>query len=161
MSRVDYVFVFAVLFLILGSTAVLATLWVKTVFAVLSVVFQTAYWIGFYRPEPRTRRETRTNELSERASLLLARVLQSISRSVPGDSNKHAHTWIVAVLLLGIPSSFIIAAVTIIAPVSVFWYAITAGPIPWSLLLGVLGVCVYFGLLATVWHVAKRVLVSV
>lgn len=160
MSPLDYSLAFATLFLILVCIAVLATVWVRAVFAALSIGLRTAYRTGLYRPEPQTQGSTRTNESSERVPLLLTRVLRSISRLVPGDSNRHTHTWVIAVLLVGLPLFFFVSAVTIITPVAIFWYVIATGPIPWSLLLGVLGVCAYFGLLLTMWHVGRRILVS-
>ncbi len=160
MSQPNYVLAFAALFLILVCVGVLATLWVKAVFAVFSIGLKTAYRTGLYRPEPQTRHSTGTNEISDRVSLLLARVLQSISRSVPGDSNRHTHTWVVAVLLVYIPLFLVVSAIGVIVPASLFWYVIATGPAPWSLLLGTVSVCAYFGLLVTTWHVGRHIPVS-
>ncbi|MEM4781572.1 MAG: hypothetical protein QXG03_08445 [Halalkalicoccus sp.] len=139
---------------------ILATLWAKAAFAALSIGLRTVYRIGLYRPEPQAQREMGTNAAFEWVSLLFARALHSISRAVPGDSNRYAHTWIVALLVVGLSIFLLGFTVAVVVPAGILWYVIATGPPPWSLLLALVGVCASFVFLAAVWHVGKRTLVS-
>ncbi len=157
----EHLIVFAFIFSFLVLLGVLTALWIKVFFLMLGVCLKTAYNVGLYRPSLSGKRSHQTAGIQrDHSSLQFVQTLEFVSGVIPGDSNIYTHTWIIPLLVVGVPVVLVMAVVAVIVPVSLLWYVIATGPAPWSLLLAVLSVCTYFSLLLVIYYLSTHTYVN-
>jgi hypothetical protein len=152
-----YTGVFATLILILLGVSFLGMLWVRTGFTVFAFVVRTAHKLGLYDPDENTgRTESATNRRIDRFCVLYSRVLQSISRLVPGNPRRHPHVVIVPVLLVFVPSVILFLVVMWAIPVTLAGYVAGSSTGSWSTVLAFLSLVAYFYSFVLLWNLTKK-----
>jgi hypothetical protein len=152
--------VFAVLGVFLVCVAVLATLRVRAGFAAVGVRVRGAHRLGLYDPGPRRAPDTggaRFGGMVRR----FTRALRAVSRALPGHPMRNPYTFIVPLMIVGVPVALVSPFVLRAVPVTPFGHVLSVGPAPWSTLLAVLSLFGYFGVVAVLWRVGRRAPVAV
>lgn len=84
-----------------------------------------------------------------------------MSRLLPGQPLRNPYTFILPLVVVGIPV-FLLALVALWAiPITLFAVVMSAGPAPWSTVLAVLSLLGYFAAVAVAWRVGRRAPVAV
>jgi len=110
-----------VVLLVLG---VVAVLWIQLGYLVAGVTIRTAYRLGLYRPKKT--KPTAVDHRRDRGFLAFAAMLRAVSRLVPGDPSRHPHTYMIPMVLIGVPTFALVIATLWIVPMYLFWTVLNA-----------------------------------
>lgn len=157
-----YTAVFLAFAVVLVALAVLTILWRQLWLGLLAITARTAYKVGLY--EPSARRRTVHDGKRDSSFLTFSKALRAFSRIIPGDPNRHPHTVVLPVTLLGIPTLLLAFALLWAVPLYVLGYVVGTTSGSWTIVIGFLGMFAYIAavvmglkLLARVPALAKRV----
>lgn len=130
----------------LTALGVFAILWRQTWLALFAVVALGAARLGLY--EATADERTASTEKRDRGFLVFSRVLRIACRLVPGDPNRHPHTYIIPIVGIGIPAFMLAVTLLWAAPLYLLAHVLATGSGTWTVLAGFLGVFVYIGVAA-------------
>lgn len=143
----------AILYGILLCLAVLSAAWVRLAFAGLSRLLRALHERGLIGID---REDSAGTEASmprfDRTFISLTRLLERTCRRIPGDPYRHTHTFVLALLLVGVPTIVGLALLAVVVPSLLFSYVTETT----SVGLGLLSVIGYVTTLVGLWLGLRR-----
>lgn len=130
----------AILYAILLCLAVLSAAWIRLAFVGLSRLLRALHERGVIRLEgEQSGRRGASMPRFDRTFISISRLLQRTCQRIPGDPNRHAHPFVLALLLVGLPLLLGVAFLTFVVPFLLFSHVIETA----SVGLGLLSVAGY------------------
>jgi hypothetical protein len=139
-----------------GALAVFAVVWEKAWLALIAATIRLGERVGVFLDEPsRTATQSR-NGKRDAGFLAFNRLLRWFCRLIPGDPNRHPHTFILPMMVLGIPAFMLALTLYWAIPLYLFSFILGLGD------GAVAGAGAFFGTLAYIGvaTVALKTLVS-
>lgn len=138
-----YVAFFVGAAVVLAALGVFAVLWRQAWTALAALVARGAYRLGLYDPAS-TERVVHSHK-RDSGFILFSKILRAATRLVPGDPNRHPHTFIIPIVCLGIPTFVALFVLLWAIPLALLGYVWGLGSGTMVTVAGYLGLFVYAG----------------